>query len=170
MRPSRHNDAVREYLVRLEDEALFIVPGTGALWTFDFGNKTEVLKEASASSSGPPFQVAQAVVDDVSLFLVLPSLMAPNLGEQDKILSMLREHDAKRPAALIVEQREGRASLIAGDASLVEPAAAATAVVRTCWEWDESETFSITVDQRDYEVVASHDGETWRAQVTRLKR
>ena len=160
--------AVREYEVHLADEALFIVPGSGALWTFDFGNKTEVLQEARAESGGAPFQVAQATVGELRLFLVLPSLSAPNLGEQDRIFSMLRQHDAERPAALVVEQRQGRASIVAGDAKLVEPAAAATAVVRTCWEWDESERFAITVDQRDYAVVARHDGNVWRATVERL--
>lgn len=158
-----------EYRVRLEDEALFIVPGSGALWAFDFGNKTEVLQEASADSSGPPFQVAQASVDELRLFLVLPSFTAPKLAEQDKIFSMLRAHDPERPAALVVDQRQGRASLVAGDAALVEPAAAATAVVRTCWEWDESERFLIKVDQRNYEVAARHDGEVWRATVRKIR-
>ena len=162
-----HNESVPEYVVRLEDEALFIVPGSGALWVFDFGNKTEVLKEADANGSGALFQVAQATVDSQKIFLVLPTFATASLGEQDKIFSMLREHDDARPVALVVEHGKGSAALIAGDAELVRPAAAVAAVVRTCWEWDKSERFEINVDQRDYVVVARHDGEAWRASVER---
>lgn len=154
-----------ELSVRLEDEALFIVPGSGALWIYDFGNKTQVLRDANEGNSGPVFQVAQATVADMKLFLVLPTFAAASLAEQHRIFSMLAEHDAGRPVALVVEQSEGRVVIVAGVAELVGPAAAAAAVVRTCWEWDESASFSISVDQRDYLVVARHDGETWWASV-----
>lgn len=153
--------------VCLEDEALFIVPGSGALWIYDFGNKTEVLRDADEGNSGPVFQVAQASVGGKALLLVLPTFAAASLAEQDRIFSMLAEHDAERPVALVIEQSEGRVVIVAGDAELVVPAAAVAAVVRTCWEWDESECFEISVDQRDYEVVAKHDGEQWRAAVER---
>jgi hypothetical protein len=158
---------VPELDVRLEDEALFVVPGSGALWVYDFGNKTEILRDANEGNSGRVFQVAQATVAGKPLFLVLPTFAAASLGEQDRIFSMLAEHDPDRPVALVVEQSEGRAVIVAGDTELVIPAAAAAAVVRTCWEWDESESFSISVDQRDYVVVAKHDGECWKASVER---
>ena len=153
--------------VQLEDEALFIVPGSGALWIYDFGNKTEVLRDANEGDSGPVFQVAQATVGDMPLFLVLPTFAAASLSEQDRIFSMLAEHDGERPVALVVEQYAGRVVIVAGDGELVAPAAAAAAVVRTCWEWDESTQFSISVDQREYEVTAKHDGDTWKASVNR---
>ncbi|WP_146155517.1 hypothetical protein [Enhygromyxa salina] len=155
--------------VRLEDEALFIVPASGALWIYDFGNKTEVLRDANEGNSGPVFQVAQATAGDMKLFLVLPTFAAASLAAQDRIFSMLAEHDAERPVALVVEQQEGRVVIVAGDAELVAPAAATAAVVRTCWEWDESESFSINVDQREYGVVAKHDGQTWTAAVHRAR-
>ena len=160
-----HNDRVAEFGVRLEDEALFIVPGSGALWVYDFGNKTKVLQEAREGNSGPVFQVAQATVDDMRLFLVMPTFAAASLAEQDRIFSMLAQHDGERPVALVVEYSKGQATIVAGDAQLVQPAAAALAVVQTCWEWDESGEFAISVDQRDYTVVARHDGESWRASV-----
>lgn len=156
-----------ELQVRLEDEALFVVPGSGALWIYDFGNKTQVLRDAREGNSGPVFQVAQATVAGMQLFLVLPTFAAASLAEQDRIFSMLAEHDAGRPVALVVEQSEGRVVIVAGVAELVDPAAAAAAIVRTCWEWDESERFSISVDQRDHVVTVRHDGETWRASVER---
>ena len=162
-----HNGAVVEFTVRLADEALFIEPGSGRLWTFDFGNKTEVIKEADGEGGGAPFQVAQATVDERELFLVLPPFGTASLAEQDRIFSMLREHDAERPVAVVVERERGKLALIAGDADLVGPAAAAAAVVRTCWEWDQSTEFSINVDQRDYTVRPRHDGEVWRASVER---
>ncbi|WP_106093634.1 hypothetical protein [Enhygromyxa salina] len=154
-----------ELAVRLEDEALFVVPGSGALWVYDFGNKTKVLRDANEGNSGPVFQVAQATVGGMKLFLVLPTFAAATLTEQDRIFSMLAEHDPDRPVALVVEQSEGRVVIVAGVAELVAPAAAAAAVVRTCWEWDESPGFSIVVDQRDHFVTAKHDGETWQASV-----
>jgi hypothetical protein len=159
--------AVPELDVRLEDEALFVVPRSGALWVYDFGNKTEVLRDADEGNSGAVFQVAQATVGGKPLFLVLPTFAAATLGEQDRIFSMLAEHDGERPVALVIEQSEGRVVIVAGDGELVEPAAAAAAVVRTCWEWDESERFAISVDQRDYEVRARHDGDTWKATIER---
>lgn len=162
-----HNGSVPEFVVRLEDEALFIVPGSGALWRYDFGNKTQVLHEAKEGNSGPVFQVAQATVSDMRLFLVLPTFAAASLAEQDRIFSMLSEHDDSRPVALVLDHDKGRAVIVAGDAELVEPAAATVAVVQTCWEWDESEEFSVNVDQRDYIVAVRHDGETWRATVER---
>jgi hypothetical protein len=156
---------VTELDVQLEDKALFVVPRSGKLWIFDFGNKTEVLRDADDQSFGPVFQVAQATVGGMRLFLVLPTFAAASLVEQDRIFSMLREHDATRPVALVVQHSRGHAVIIAGSAELVAPAAAAAAVVLTCWAWDESQRFSISVDQRDYEVVARHDGERWQAAV-----
>ena len=162
-----------ELEVRLEDEALFVVPRSGALWLFDFGNKTEVLRDADEHSFGPVFQVAQATVvvagAQMRLFLVLPTFAAASLHEQDRIFSMLAEHDPKRPVALVVQHSPGRAEIVAGSEDLVAPAAAATAVVLACWAWDESQRFAINVDQSDYVVVARHDGERWKASVTEIE-
>lgn len=153
--------------VRLEDKALFVVPRSGALWIYDFGNKTEVLRDADEQSFGPVFQVAQATVGGMRLFLVLPTFAAASLTEQDRIFSMLADHDATRSVALVVQHSRGQAVLIAGSTELVAPAAGAAAVVLTCWAWDESERFEMSVDQRDYTVVARHDGECWKALVER---
>ena len=62
--------------VQLEDKALFVVPRSGALWIYDFGNKTEVLRDADEQNFGPVFQVAQATVGGMRLFLVLPTFAA----------------------------------------------------------------------------------------------
>jgi hypothetical protein len=101
------------------------------------------------------------------LFLVLPTFAAASLIEQARIFTMLQEHDAARPVALVVQHSRGQAVMVAGSTELVAPAAAAAAVVLTCWAWDESERFEISVDQRDYTVVARHDGDCWRASVER---
>jgi hypothetical protein len=158
---------VPELEVRLEDEALFVVPRSGALWLYDFGNKTEVLRDADEHNFGPVFQVAQATVGGTRLFLTLPTFAAATLNEQDRIFSMLAEHDPTRPVALVVQHSRGQAVIVAGSTDLVTPAAAATAVVLTCWAWDESTEFHISVDQLDYVVVARHDGERWKASVER---
>ncbi len=165
--------------MRLDDEALFVVPRSGALWSFDFGNKTEVLREADEHGFGPVFQVAQATTCDgrggdgrggeMRLFLVLPTFAAASLNEQDRIFSMLAEHDPTRPVALVVQHSRGRAVIVAGSTELVAPAAAATAVVLACWAWDESARFEISVDQLDYAVVARHDGERWKASIERQR-
>jgi hypothetical protein len=80
---------------------------------------------------------------------------------------MLNEHDPTRPVALVVQHSRGQAVIVAGSTELVAPAAAAAAVVLVCWSWDESARFEISVDQRDYTVVARHDGECWKASVER---
>jgi hypothetical protein len=156
---------VSELDVQIEDKALFVVPRSGALWMYDFGNKTEVLRDANDQSFGPVFQVAQATVGGMRLFLVLPTFAAASLVEQDRIFSMLTEHDPTRTVALVVQHSRGQAAIVAGSAEIVHPAAAAAAVVLTCWAWDESERFAINVDQVDYDVVARHDGERWKASV-----
>jgi hypothetical protein len=156
---------VSELDVQIEDKALFVVPRSGALWMYDFGNKTEVLRDANDQSFGPVFQVAQATVGGMRLFLVLPTFAAASLVEQDRIFSMLAEHDPTRTVALVVQHSRGQAAIVAGSAEIVDPAAAAAAVVLTCWAWDESERFAINVDQVDYDVVARHDGERWKASV-----
>jgi hypothetical protein len=156
---------VSELDVQIEDKALFVVPRSGALWMYDFGNKTEVLRDANDQSFGPVFQVAQATVGGMRLFLVLPTFAAASLVEQDRIFSMLTEHDPTRTVALVVQHSPGQAAIVAGSAEIVNPAAAAAAVVLTCWAWDESERFAINVDQVDYDVVARHDGERWKASV-----
>jgi hypothetical protein len=156
---------VSELDVQIEDKALFVVPRSGALWMYDFGNKTEVLRDANDQSFGPVFQVAQATVGSMRLFLVLPTFAAASLVEQDRIFSMLTEHDPTRTVALVVQHSRGQAAIVAGSAEIVNPAAAAAAVVLTCWAWDESERFAINVDQVDYDVVARHDGERWKASV-----
>jgi hypothetical protein len=158
---------VSELDVQIEDKALFVVPRSGALWSYDFGNKTEVLRDANDQSFGPVFQVAQATVGGMRLFLVLPTFAAASLVEQDRIFSMLTEHDPTRTVALVVQHSRGQAVIVAGSSKLVDPAAAAAAVVLTCWAWDESERFAINVDQVDYDVVARHDGERWKASVER---
>jgi hypothetical protein len=158
---------VSELDVQIEDKALFVVPRSGALWIYDFGNKTEVLRDANDQSFGPVFQVAQATVGGMRLFLVLPTFAAASLVEQDRIFSMLTEHDPTRSVALVVQHSRGQAVIVAGSTKLVSPAAAAAAVVLTCWAWDESEHFAINVDQTDYDVVARHDGERWKASVER---
>ena len=160
--------------MRLDDEALFVVPRSGALWSFDFGNKTEVLREADEHNSGPVFQVARATTcdgrgGDMRLFLVLPTFAAASLDEQDRIFSMLAEHEPTRPVALVVQHTRGRAVIVAGSTELVAPAAATTAVVLACWEWDESARFEISVDQLDFAVVARHDGERWKATIERQR-
>jgi hypothetical protein len=153
--------------VSLADEALFVVPGTGALWVFDFGNKTEVLREADAANHGAMFQVAQATVGDFRMFLVLPTFAAPSLGEQARIIGMLSEYDPSRPVAQVVQHSRGDGTIVAGEAKLAMAAAAAAAVVKTCWEWDESGTFKFSIDMREYTVVVEHDGEHWRTIVDR---
>ncbi|MCA9701128.1 MAG: hypothetical protein KC431_26635, partial [Myxococcales bacterium] len=106
--------------VRLADEALFVIPASGALWTFDFGNKTETLREAAGENQGPMFQVAQARAGDSDLLLVLPTFSAPTIAEQDRIRTLLNDHDRRdptrggnvRPVALVIEHSVGKAVVV----------------------------------------------------------
>lgn len=152
--------------VRLEDEALFVVPGSGALWVYDFGEKTKVLEDAREGESGPVFQVAQAVAGDHSVYLVLPTLMAPSVDDQETIRAMLDKHEPGRAIAMVIDSTVGKAQVVAGEPDIAEPVAAVAAVVRRVWSWDEVEEFTITVDEQSYAVRTDHDGEVWTAVVT----
>lgn len=156
--------------VRIHDEALLVVPSTGALWSFDFGSQKVAIHEPPADRSDPPFQVAQVRVDDRDLLLVLPSLAPPSIAEQDAIRRALTEHVGKRAVAFVLEQRPGHAALVGSDADLVDHFAAAIAVIRTCWAWDEEKLFSITVDEAEYTVTLEFDGEVWTAWPEQVSR
>jgi hypothetical protein len=150
--------------IRIQDEALFVVPSSGALWSFDFGNsKREISAGHRAASSEPPFQIAQARADDYSLLLVFPTLAPASVAEQDKIRTLLTEHVGNRGVAFVMEHSPGYVSLIGSDAHVAEHFAAAAAVVRTCWGWDESKVFTINVDELEFTVEPEFNGEVWTA-------
>ena len=65
--------------IRIRDEALFVVPGSGALWSYDFGSEKRVIREAHDEASDPPFQAAQARAGEVELLLVFPTLGRPSI-------------------------------------------------------------------------------------------
>jgi hypothetical protein len=65
-----------------------------------------------------------------------------------------------------LDDREGRAVVEVSDDDLATHAAAAVAVIKAAWAWDESEHFDITVNGTGYSVVAAYDGGTWCAHAT----
>jgi hypothetical protein len=153
--------------IRIQDEALFVAPGSGALWSYDFGSNTRVIREGQSGDTDPPFQVAQARADDLNLLLVFPTLGSPSVAEQDSIRTLLRETVGDRGVAFILDQTPGHVAVVGSDAELVEHFAAAVAVVRTCWGWDDSQAFTVNVDELEFHVAPSFDGEVWTALVRR---
>lgn len=153
--------------IRIQDEALFVVPASGALWSYDFGNNRRVIREGDDQPSDPPFQVAQVRVDDGELsshlLLVFFTLAPPSIAEQDTIRRLLAEHVGKRAVAFVLDQAPGYAALVGSDAELVDHFAGAVAVVRSCWGWDESELFTVTVDELEFTVALEFVGEVWTA-------
>lgn len=156
--------------IRIRDEALFVVPGSGALWSYDFGSEKRVIREAHDEASDPPFQAAQARAGEVELLLVFPTLGRPSIAEQDTIRRMLAEHVGSRAVAFVLEQAPGHVALVGSDSELVEHFAAAVAVVRTCWGWDESRVFTVSVDELEFTVAPKFDGEVWTARPELVSR
>jgi hypothetical protein len=149
--------------IRIQDEALFVVPSSGALWSYDFGNNKRVIREGESPASDPPFQIAQARAADFNLLLVFPTLAPPSVAEQDKIRKLLTAHVGNRGVAFVMEQSRSYVSVIGSDANVAEHFAAAAAVVRTCWGWDESKSFTINVDELEFTVEPEFNGEVWTA-------
>ncbi|MFO7565632.1 MAG: hypothetical protein R6X02_23520 [Enhygromyxa sp.] len=156
--------------VHIHDEALFVVPSSGAMWSYDFGEKKTVIREAPDETSDPPFQVAQVRVDDLPLLLVFPTLGSPTIAEQHAIRRMLAEHGGARGVAFVLTQGPGFAALVGSELELVEHFAAAAAVVRTCWGWDDRSMFTITVDEAEFTVGLRFDGEVWTARPEQVSR
>jgi hypothetical protein len=140
-----------------------VSPSSGELWSYDFGSNKRVIREAQSSASDPPFQVAQVRVDQRDVLLVFFSLAPPSIAEQDTIRRLLAEHVGNRAVAFVLSQEPGYAALVGSDTELVEHFAAAVAVVRACWSWDESKLFTINVDELEFTVGLEHDGEVWTA-------
>jgi hypothetical protein len=158
--------------IQIHDEALFVVPATGALWSYDFGSKKREIHPADsgAHASDPPLQVAQLRVDDRPLLLVFPTLGSPSIAEQATVRALLEGHVGTRGVAFVLDQQPGRMTLIGSDAESVEHFAAAAAVVRTCWGWDESTLFSVIVDELEFTVAPKFDGEVWTARPEAVSR
>jgi hypothetical protein len=155
--------------IHIQDEALFVVPASGALWAYDFGNERRVIREGNDEPADPPFQIAQVRVDDRDVLLVFFTLAPPSIVQQDKIRRLLAEHVGTRAVAFVLDQAPGYTAVVGSDADLVADFAAAAAVVRRCWGWDESQLFTITVDELEFTVALEFDGvwTAWPEPVTR---
>jgi hypothetical protein len=151
--------------VRIEDEALFVIPGSGALWSYDFGRTKRVIREGGdpVLGSDPPFQIAQTRAGEHGLLLVLPTFGAPSIAQQHRIRTLLGDWVGIRNIAFVLDEGPGRVSVVASDLDLVEPVAAAAAVVRTCWGWDPARALRIQVDELEFRVAPEFDGEVWTA-------
>jgi hypothetical protein len=150
--------------VRIHDEALFVVPASGALWSYDFGSKQRVIREAQGVAEDPPFQVAQARAGAENLLLVFKTIGgAPSIADQHAVRGLLAEHVGNRGIAFVVAQGPGHVVLVGSDAELVEHFAAAAAVVCAVWGWDEANLFSVIVDEFEFTVGLEFDGNVWTA-------
>ena len=157
--------------VRILDEALFVVPGSGAVWSFDFGRTTTVIREPGESTgrSDPPFQIAQVRVGGYALLLVFPTFEAPSVAQQHRIRTLLGECGLGRGVAFVLDEAPGRVAVVGSDLERVEHVAAAAAVVRTCWGWDPARALRIQVDEQAFRVTPRFDGEVWTAEPERLR-
>lgn len=140
-----------------------MVPSSGGLWSYDFGSKRQVIREPRGPASDPPFQVAQVRADRRDLLLVLFTLAPPSIAEQYAIRRVLAEHARAREVAFLIDQGPGYAAVVGSEAELVDHFAAAVAVVRSCWGWDESTLFTVHVDEFEFAVALEFSGEVWTA-------
>jgi hypothetical protein len=150
--------------VRIRDEALFVVPASGGVWAYDFGNRHRVIRESKGVATDPPFQAAQVRVADSELLLVYKTLGgAPSIAEQHAVRLLLAEQAGSRGIAFVVTQGPGHVALVGSEAELVEHFAAAAAVVSACWGWDEANLFTVIVDEFEFTVGLEFDGNVWTA-------
>ena len=140
-----------------------MAPSSGTLWSFDFGNRRQVLVQGADQVADLPVQVAQVRVSERDLLLVFPNLAPPSIAQQHAIRQLLAEHGRGRGLAFVLDHATGYAALVGSDAELVDHFAAAMAVVQTCWGWDESSLFTIVVDEFEFAVGLEYDGNVWTA-------
>ncbi len=98
------------------------------------------------------------------MLLVLASrVIRPD--EQRTIFEQLRGHASASSVALVFTESTGRVNVETSSTTPPATFAAAAAVVRASWAWDESEHIEVMVNGSDYRVTPSFDGDTWQALV-----
>jgi hypothetical protein len=136
--------------VHIGSEQFFVNPVAGSLWVRDLDNKTGrvVVEGTRPDDPSAQFQGGTATCDSTELLVVFPFGRAPTKHEQGQIVGLLRAHVGQAPIAFVLEAAEGRAIIeISDDQSTLGPqAAAAVAVIKASWAWDESQRFEITVN------------------------
>jgi hypothetical protein len=119
---------------------------------------TDTPFDLAGAIRSPIFQVAQAIVSDERLFIVLATERRADAEEQGRIGETLNRHAGSGRVVFVIEDGEGRATLeVSGEAS--GSIAAAMAVVRHSWGWDESAAFDITVNGTRHRVQVEHRGD-----------
>ncbi len=154
--------------VRVHSEQLFLNPMAGYLWARDLDTHEGriVIGGLESCPDSAQFQGAHAQCGSEGIFVVLPTEGAPTKEERVKIVDLLREHVATHPVAFVVREETGRVVVEVSEADAAQTAAAAVAVVKAKWAWDESMSFTISVNGTDYTVAAEFDGLAWHGQVS----
>ena len=110
------------------------------------------------------FQLASAIVADEHVLLVLVSrVIRPD--EQRTILEQFRGHASANSVALVFTESTGRVNVETSSTTSPVTFAAAAAVMRASWAWDEFEHIEVIVNGTDYRVAPPFDGDTWQALV-----
>lgn len=153
--------------VRVRTEQLFVNPVSGSLWVRDLD--TQEGRVVVGSLESPPgsaqFQAAHAECGAKGIFVVFHTERAPTAQERVKIVDVLRKHVDTDPVAFVLQQETGRAMVELSEADAAQTAAVAVAVLKAAWAWDESPSFTISVNGKDYAVATEFDGIAWQGEV-----
>lgn len=100
--------------------------------------------------------------DEFLIFHTLPYLLSQTTRET--LSSSVRKPKAKEVISFFVSEREGWAHIETIDCDLnVFSLAAAVAVIKVSWGWDESHSIVVKVNDVEVQVSPQFDGNNWVA-------
>ncbi|HJU55026.1 MAG TPA: hypothetical protein VJ715_10650 [Pyrinomonadaceae bacterium] len=102
------------------------------------------------NATSPPWRVA--VVNSAPSAELREVVSRDFLAANPEFIVAFLAGDDKGHASVISDNRDGHSDF---------PVAAAVAVFKTSWGWDESESFLIRVNDREMRVRAHSDGSEW---------
>ena len=96
-------------------------------------------------------------------FVVASGSLLPQDKHRD-VLSVLANQNPQSVVGLITRDSEGSATVLAKAQGHQQfPVAAAVAVYKASWGWDESLPIVVRVDEDEFEIYARFDGKAWIA-------
>lgn len=156
--------------VHLARDQFFVNPSADSVWirNLDTHAGRVVAEGRAAPPDSAQFQGGRATCDGSDLLVVFPIQRGPSREERAQVVSLLRKHIGSAAVAFVIEDGIGRAVVeTPGDEPEPPRAAAAVAVFKASWGWDESPTFDIEVNGVTYSVAAHVEDRIWTARVQR---
>lgn len=148
-------------------EQFFVTAAAGALWVRSLDSKqVRVVEEGTGVEGAIEFSGGTVTCSGTDLAFVFPTRRLPSADEQAQVINLLNTHVGGIPVAFVVDDAEGRAVVeMRGEDHLNREAAAAVAVVKASWAWDESATFEVVVNGARFMIRTLFAEGSWQAEV-----